>query len=331
MINDLGFFLEQGGFFQEAVEILSRVIKRFPYRMVAFLNIADAEWQSGNFKKAADSYYRYRVLMQLAGKLKRVPNRVSKRISKFNKQPVHKCQDKGLIQILYPESLNGAISGEEGDFIISLKGRFKKRLGPYVLIEAYANNKETYTEQYEYFLFKTYSKGLPRCGDLKPIAKNKNTAFFIWSGSTSMIEIGDEPWFLVLPQGRPVYFLNFHGYHRSSGTVHPWTSLYGLNKGKISELFMFTNQEFNAFYDLTNSKDFFKQLKSKDAQLMDALEYNSILKATYKSIRLIYTKAPYPELKMHIIEYSYQKGSKRIRKTKRVENYYWFNSKYNKK
>ncbi len=74
--NDYGFFLEQSGRFQEAESILLEVLQNSPDRMVAWLNLGDAQKGQGKNKQARLSYNRYVELMQQNGKQSKIPKRV---------------------------------------------------------------------------------------------------------------------------------------------------------------------------------------------------------------------------------------------------------------
>ncbi|WP_265534752.1 tetratricopeptide repeat protein [Pseudomonas saponiphila] len=78
--NNLGFLLEQSGYYSEAVEILEYIVLKNPTRMVAYLNLADSYWGMGNKKQAAANYEKYRVLMMERGLIEGIPNRVRERI-----------------------------------------------------------------------------------------------------------------------------------------------------------------------------------------------------------------------------------------------------------
>jgi hypothetical protein len=77
MFNDLGFFLEEAGQFQDAIDVLTEVIAKFPDRTPAFLNIADAYAGLKNNDKAKENYKKYIELMTTAGKQGKIPKRVN--------------------------------------------------------------------------------------------------------------------------------------------------------------------------------------------------------------------------------------------------------------
>jgi Tetratricopeptide repeat len=76
IFNDLGFFLEEAGQFQDAVDVLADVIAKFPDRTPAYLNLADAYTGLKNNDKAKENYKKYRDLMTKAGKQAKIPARV---------------------------------------------------------------------------------------------------------------------------------------------------------------------------------------------------------------------------------------------------------------
>jgi len=79
--NDLGFFLEQGGKYREAIILLSEVIKAVPERTVAYLNLADAYWGLSDTTNARQQYCRYIELMKAGNLEKKIPARAKDRCS----------------------------------------------------------------------------------------------------------------------------------------------------------------------------------------------------------------------------------------------------------
>ncbi|MCX7727519.1 MAG: tetratricopeptide repeat protein, partial [Chitinispirillaceae bacterium] len=59
IFNDLGYFLEQVGEYNKAVEVLDVVTSKFPDRIVAWLNLGDAQKGLMNNELARLSYLRY--------------------------------------------------------------------------------------------------------------------------------------------------------------------------------------------------------------------------------------------------------------------------------
>ncbi|MBN2586238.1 MAG: hypothetical protein JXR55_03005 [Candidatus Fermentibacteraceae bacterium] len=77
--NDYGFFLEQSGMYEEAVEVLYEVLKLDSLRTVAYLNFADALWGLGETSNAGAYYEIYREMMEEAGLRDQIPGRVGQR------------------------------------------------------------------------------------------------------------------------------------------------------------------------------------------------------------------------------------------------------------
>jgi tetratricopeptide (TPR) repeat protein len=80
--NDLGYFLEEGGKYTEAILVLSRVIKLFPERTVTRLNIADAFKGLNQGDSAKIHYIAYCNLMKKEGKETKIPKRAVEFIGK---------------------------------------------------------------------------------------------------------------------------------------------------------------------------------------------------------------------------------------------------------
>ncbi|MDE2514492.1 MAG: hypothetical protein KGL12_00560 [Rhodospirillales bacterium] len=79
--NDYGFYLEQAKRFNDAVGVLSQVTDVDAGRIVAYLNLADAEFALGQKKDAAANYAEYRKRMVKAGKQALIPARVGARLA----------------------------------------------------------------------------------------------------------------------------------------------------------------------------------------------------------------------------------------------------------
>ncbi len=77
--NDLGFYLEQGGRYKEAVVLLTEVIKAIPTRTVAYLNLADAYWGLSDTTNASINYCKYIELMKRRNLEKKIPERALER------------------------------------------------------------------------------------------------------------------------------------------------------------------------------------------------------------------------------------------------------------
>ena len=80
--NDLAYYLglSKGGE-RASIFLLKKIIDKEPSRIVAFLNLADAQWNIEQFDYAKKSYIKYNSLMKSNSKdLKKIPERVRERI-----------------------------------------------------------------------------------------------------------------------------------------------------------------------------------------------------------------------------------------------------------
>ena len=80
--NDKAYYLEQSGLYTEAIYLLELIIKQFPNRTVAYINLGDSYWGVGSFEKAKKTYQLYIKQMQEKGKEAIIPQRVLERIVK---------------------------------------------------------------------------------------------------------------------------------------------------------------------------------------------------------------------------------------------------------
>ncbi len=78
--NDYGFFLEQTGNCDMAVDALYGVLSLDPHRMVAYLNLGDALWKLGEYHNAVDYYMVYKDMMEGVNLQDDIPPRVDQRI-----------------------------------------------------------------------------------------------------------------------------------------------------------------------------------------------------------------------------------------------------------
>jgi tetratricopeptide (TPR) repeat protein len=78
LYNDLGFFLEQGQMYKEAISVLQEVTRAVPDRAVAFLNLGDAYVGVPDIPHAKEAYKQYQALMQKSGNGAKVPKRIQK-------------------------------------------------------------------------------------------------------------------------------------------------------------------------------------------------------------------------------------------------------------
>lgn len=64
-----------------AIDILQKILEKYPDRVVAYLNLADSFWISGDKIKAKENYKKYVALMKSQNKdLKKIPKQVWERI-----------------------------------------------------------------------------------------------------------------------------------------------------------------------------------------------------------------------------------------------------------
>jgi len=77
LYNDIAFFLG----YKESIYLLQKILEKYPSRVVAYLNIADSYWLSGDKTKAQENYKKYVALMKSQNKeIRKIPNRVWTRI-----------------------------------------------------------------------------------------------------------------------------------------------------------------------------------------------------------------------------------------------------------
>ncbi|WP_141715414.1 hypothetical protein [Burkholderia ubonensis] len=82
-INDLAFYLSKNGRSYDVLPLLEKIVREFPERTVAKLNLADAYWD-GDFKERGALFYRKYYEDMVSRKLeKKVPNRVLDRMKKY--------------------------------------------------------------------------------------------------------------------------------------------------------------------------------------------------------------------------------------------------------
>lgn len=80
-LNDLAFFLAEGGDNYNAMKLYRALEKASPTRIVLKLNIADALWVDGKTNEAKKYYTDYKTLMEKTGRSKLVPEHVRSRLS----------------------------------------------------------------------------------------------------------------------------------------------------------------------------------------------------------------------------------------------------------
>lgn len=81
--NDYGFFLEQSGDYEKAVDVLYGVLTLDPGRMVAYLNLADALWGLGEYHNAVDYYLTYQEMMEAVNLHDDIPARITQRVLNY--------------------------------------------------------------------------------------------------------------------------------------------------------------------------------------------------------------------------------------------------------
>lgn len=84
-LNDLAFFLAEGGDNYIAMKLYRAIEQVSPSRTVLKLNIADALWADGKANEAQKYYADYKALMEEAGRSKKVPARVTDRLNRLSK------------------------------------------------------------------------------------------------------------------------------------------------------------------------------------------------------------------------------------------------------
>ena len=79
--NNTAYYLNQIGANNESIFLLQKIIKDNPNRVVSYLNIADAYWDTNNKSEAKKNYQKYISLMKSQKKdLSKIPPRVYERI-----------------------------------------------------------------------------------------------------------------------------------------------------------------------------------------------------------------------------------------------------------
>ena len=80
MLNDFAYKLENINP-SVGINILQKILQKFPNRVVAYLNLADSYWVIGNQDLAKENYKKYVELMKSQNKdLKKIPKEVLERI-----------------------------------------------------------------------------------------------------------------------------------------------------------------------------------------------------------------------------------------------------------
>ncbi len=79
--NDIGYYLEQSGLYEEAIYLLEKIINQHPDRTVAYINLGDAYWGLGDKDKAQQAYKTYVKQMKANAKGTKIPKQVLERIN----------------------------------------------------------------------------------------------------------------------------------------------------------------------------------------------------------------------------------------------------------
>ncbi|OCL97661.1 hypothetical protein AAX29_01814 [Aliarcobacter thereius] len=74
--NDIAYYLHQADANEEAIFLLEKIIEKYPNRIVAYLNLADAYIAINDKEKAKKNYKRYVELMKQDNKEEKIPKRV---------------------------------------------------------------------------------------------------------------------------------------------------------------------------------------------------------------------------------------------------------------
>jgi Tfp pilus assembly protein PilF len=93
MINDFAYWLLEGGEPEVAKQLLEQIISITPERKAAWLNLADAQYETKEFpwdEQTVESYETYIRLMYAEGREKLIPDRVYKRIFTIKSNPEYK-------------------------------------------------------------------------------------------------------------------------------------------------------------------------------------------------------------------------------------------------
>ncbi|WP_454804823.1 tetratricopeptide repeat protein [Paraburkholderia fungorum] len=79
--NDIAFYLIENRRSDDSAPLLQHIVEKYPDRVVAKLNLADAYWQDKLIPQAKEMYQQYAKQMGEQGKSARIPERVSSRIN----------------------------------------------------------------------------------------------------------------------------------------------------------------------------------------------------------------------------------------------------------
>lgn len=82
LLNNLAYYLEQNGYYVESAIILEEIVKQFPQRISARINLGDAYWGINKHYQdmAVEHYQVYIQLMEKNGRASKIPKRIYERI-----------------------------------------------------------------------------------------------------------------------------------------------------------------------------------------------------------------------------------------------------------
>ncbi len=80
LYNNIAYYLEKVYKNKEAIFLLEKIIDKYPNRVVAYYNLADAYWSSFNTTEAKKAYKKYVELMIKENKEDKIPSRVKERL-----------------------------------------------------------------------------------------------------------------------------------------------------------------------------------------------------------------------------------------------------------
>ncbi|MBL3658883.1 tetratricopeptide repeat protein [Fulvivirga sediminis] len=78
--NDIAYYMEQLGAYDESVYLLNNIIDKYPERTVAYINLGDAYWGFGKKEEAREAYHIYVQKMKEAGKESKIPKVINERL-----------------------------------------------------------------------------------------------------------------------------------------------------------------------------------------------------------------------------------------------------------
>jgi len=79
--NNIAYYLEKAGHYKESIFLLEKIIKKFPKRIGAYYNLADAYWGINRHNVAKKYYRQYMELMKSKGGENKIPLVVKNRVN----------------------------------------------------------------------------------------------------------------------------------------------------------------------------------------------------------------------------------------------------------